>query len=602
MTPIQLLRTATIACKITVMAALIAGGLVCAHRPASAQEAPAEAAAAPQSRFGERIDVRVVNVDVYVTDRKGNRISGLSQEDFELEVDGEPMPISNFYAEAGGQVRERVQAIERRSDTEFTPIEEVQVAAQRRAHVVIMVDHTRLQPANRAKAFKVLRQAVAGLGDEDLVAVVGVEGSLVFYSDFLYDRRAIGEILDEIQDLSFDVPIGEIQRREIFGLLARGQSGGFLARASTNIEGADVLQRIQVYANEEFHRSMRSMAQIEAVVSTLGGIEGRKALLYVGEGIPQRPGEGLWVEWRNRFGGPDEDAAMGVRRIDFNTDYTRSVGRFDLTDRMQRAADIANRASVTIYAIDAEGNHGGKLRSALTEQGSTSESVSVVDENFRAPLEFTSQATGGKLLRSSGTLDEQLGDLVQDFGTFYSLGFIVPADWQAGKEYEIEVDVNRRRTRVRHREKFRIPQPGEREGSATVTALMYDTVENPLEIKATPGSEAPREDGTAALPVLLEIPVGNLDLLPQAETHALSVTLFVSIKDKDGNPGPVQKIPFHLEIPNDKIEEAKKQSAHYSVPLVLRAGDVQVAIGIRDDLSGRLSTLRIDVEQYSQAL
>ncbi|MEM7515416.1 MAG: hypothetical protein AAF368_00640, partial [Planctomycetota bacterium] len=125
---------------------------------------------------------------------------------------------------------------------------------------------------------------------------------------------------------------------------------------------------------------------------------------------------------------------------------------------------------------------------------------------------------------------------------------------------------------------------------------------NPLGIKATPGSEAPREDGTAALPILLEIPVGQLDLVPKGETHAVSVTLFVSIRDKDGNPGPVQRVPFHLNIPSDKVEEAKAQSAHYSLPIVLRPGDRQVAIGVRDDVNGRLSVLRLDVARFSQAL
>ncbi|MEM1179414.1 MAG: VWA domain-containing protein [Acidobacteriota bacterium] len=552
--------------------------------------------------FGERVDVRVVNIDVFVTDRKGQRVSGLSQDDFELRVDKEPMPISNFYAEEAGRVRESVRPLERRSDTEFTPIEQTRVDPERRAHVVVLIDHSRIRPANRARAFKALRQAISTLGDEDLIAVVGIEGSLVFYSDFLYDRRAIGEILDDVDDLAAEVPLGEIQRREIFGLLARGQSGTFLARASTNIEGIDVLNRIQVYAAEEFDRSQRTLGQIEAVVSTLAGVSGRKSLLYVGEGIQQRPGEGMWVEWRNRFGGFDENAEMGIRRVDFNTDYTRSVGRFDLSDRMQRAADVANRAGVTIYAIDAEGGHGAKLRSALTEQGSTSESVSVVEENFRAPLEFTTQATGGKLLRSSGTLAEQIDDLLDDFDTYYSLGFTAPDGWEPGVEYDIKVKVKKRGLRARHREKFRVPLAGEREASATVTALMYETVDNPLGIKATPGSEAPREDGTAALPILLEIPVGQLDLVPQGDTHAVSVTLFVSIRDKDGNPGPVQRVPFHLNIPADKVEEAKGQSAHYSLPLVLRPGDRQVAIGVRDDVNGRLSTLRLDVARFSQAL
>ncbi|MEO1088068.1 MAG: VWA domain-containing protein, partial [Acidobacteriota bacterium] len=243
--------------------------------PAGAQESSAEPAA-PEQSFGERVDVRVVNVEVFVTDRKGNRISGLTQDDFELRVDGEPMPISNFYAEEGGRVRETVRPLERRSDTEFTPIEQVAVSSERRAHVVVLIDHTRIRPANRKRAFEALRQAISTLGDEDLIAVVGIEGSLVFYSDFLYDRKAIAEILDEVDDLAAEVPLSEIQRREIFGLLARGQSGTFLARASTNIEGIDVLNRIQVYATEEFDRSLRTLSQIEAVVATLAGVEGRK--------------------------------------------------------------------------------------------------------------------------------------------------------------------------------------------------------------------------------------------------------------------------------------------------------------------------------------
>ncbi len=46
--------------------------------------------------FSDVIDVRVVNVEVVVTDRKGNRIRGLEAKDFELLVDGEAVPVSYF--------------------------------------------------------------------------------------------------------------------------------------------------------------------------------------------------------------------------------------------------------------------------------------------------------------------------------------------------------------------------------------------------------------------------------------------------------------------------------------------------------------------------
>lgn len=579
-------------------------------RPASAQsEEPA--AAEPRSpetppaevpTFADVVAVRVVNVDVFVTDRSGDHVPDLRREDFELLVDGDPMPISNFYHEFRGETREVTTAVEQprggddRSD--FTPLETVQETADRRNHVVILIDHTRLGTANRKRAFKALRQAVAQLNPEDLIAVVGVQDSLVFYSDFLYDRQTIGKILDETSRVSMRTDIQGAERRQILDELSRGQSGGILARTSLADPGS-LLARIRGYAADEYARSLGSFRQIESVLSTLSGVPGRKILLYLGEGIPTNPGEELFVAWRNRFGGPE----AGMPHYDFNRDYTREIGRYDLTEPMDQLAEAANRADVILYAVDAEGDHGGELRSALTEQGATSESVSVVNENFRAPLEYTTQATGGRLLRSSGQLQEQIGHLFSDFDKLYSLGFEMPAAWAPGSDHEIEVRVRgNRKVRMRHRNEVRVPAPDEREAGVTVAALIYQTLDNPLEIHVEPESRTLREDGTAVVPMRLAIPVGKLELVPRGETHLASLSIYVSVKDRDGNPRPVQKVPFHLNIPDDKLEQAKSDSAHYTLPLVLRPGDRQVAITVRDDVSRSLSTVRLDIAQFSREL
>lgn len=552
------------------------------------------------SSFAEVVEVRVVNVEVFVTDRSGLPIEGLSQEDFTLTVDGKEMPVSNFYAETLEQARASVEPLRRQTDPTFHTVEEVPQDPTKRAHIVILVDHTRLRHSNRKRTFNAIREAVVKLDPDDLISVVGVEGSLVFYSDFLYDRSAIGKILDQVAEVSGKLDIADAERRLIFGELARGSSGGYLARSSQ--ADADSLNaRIRSYAAEEFARSNRSLNQIERVVATLAGVPGRKAILWVGEGIPTRPGEGLYVEWRNRFGSFSE-VGIGLRHYDLNTDYTREVGNYDLSQRVEQVALTANRAGVTLYAIDAEGDHGQKLRSSLTEQGATSESVSVVEANYREPLEFTTKATGGRLLRSSGQLVEELGKLTRDFDSFYSLGFIPPDDWDAGTEHTIKVKVRGKKLLVRHRNEVRLPKAGEREASATVAALMYQTVNNPLNIKATPGAKASRDDGNTALEVILEIPVGSLTLVPQGESHAASIAIFVSIKDKDGNPGAVQKIPFHLNIPNDKVDDAKANSAHYPLPVILRPGDRQAAISVKDDIDGTLSTVRLELAEFAPSL
>jgi hypothetical protein len=267
---------------------------------------------------------------------------------------------------------------------------------------------------------------------------------------------------------------------------------------------------------------------------------------------------------------------------------------------MDQLATAANRAGVALYAVDAESSHGAEVRSALTEQGATSETLSVVDENFRAPLEYTTQATGGRLLRSSGKLADQLVEMVAGLETFYSLGFTPPEDWQPGSDHAVRVEVKGGGLVASYRERVRLHAPDELEASATIAALMYQTLDNPLQVRAAPGVRTPPEGGTAVLPIDLELPTRRLGFLPREGSQNASISIYVVSRDASGNPGPVQKVPFHLAIPDEFMEEALSDSARYSLPFVLRPGDQQVAIGVRDNVSGLFSALRLDVTEHSR--
>jgi len=60
----------------------------------------AQAPPPPPPSFGEVMEVNVVNIEVYVTDRDGKRVTGLRKEDFEVLEDGKPVGITNFSAVA----------------------------------------------------------------------------------------------------------------------------------------------------------------------------------------------------------------------------------------------------------------------------------------------------------------------------------------------------------------------------------------------------------------------------------------------------------------------------------------------------------------------
>lgn len=81
--------------------ASLAGGLVAlvaaVPTPAIAQGAK------PPPAFTEVIEVRVVEVEVVVTDAEGERVHGLERDDFRLLVSGREVPIEYFDERRGGE-------------------------------------------------------------------------------------------------------------------------------------------------------------------------------------------------------------------------------------------------------------------------------------------------------------------------------------------------------------------------------------------------------------------------------------------------------------------------------------------------------------------
>ena len=67
----------------------------------------------------ESIDVKVINVDVVVTDKKGNAVTGLTKDDFELFENGQPKLITNFY-EVEGKKAQNISITGTRSNSSLT--------------------------------------------------------------------------------------------------------------------------------------------------------------------------------------------------------------------------------------------------------------------------------------------------------------------------------------------------------------------------------------------------------------------------------------------------------------------------------------------------
>ena len=167
------------------LAAWACGALALSGGSAHAQRDDAAAA------FSESIDVRVVNVEVVVTDRQGRRVHGLTASDFELLLDGRPVPLDYF-----SEVREgRAVAAPRRG---VTIVPALRPNAPVGTNFLVFIDDFFSIRRDRDRVLDRLEDDLAKLAPTDRVAIVAFDGNTITkLTDWTSSSDRLAEALDE---------------------------------------------------------------------------------------------------------------------------------------------------------------------------------------------------------------------------------------------------------------------------------------------------------------------------------------------------------------------------------------------------------------------
>ena len=287
--------------------------------------AAGSAAAQQQEGFGEAIDVNVVNVDVYVTDKNGRPVTGLRKEDFELREDGKRVEITNFEALAGTLSPEPVAqpAIAGAPTPEAATPASSLAPAPEPLHLVVYVDNVNIRPANRARALQQIREFLdREVRPGDRVMVVTYDMGLHIRQPFTDDRAALARALDEVMRSA--ARGGEMDRARKMALeamfsireeeMAGPQGPGAASARASARGGGEVddegeepgrrLLRAHRRADQELRRSRPAgcaehRSSLKLFVNSLSGLPGRKVLLHVSDGISVTPGEELFQASRS---------------------------------------------------------------------------------------------------------------------------------------------------------------------------------------------------------------------------------------------------------------------------------------------------------------
>lgn len=541
----------------------------------------------PAEVFVDAVEVNVVNVEVYVTDRDGRRVTGLSKEDFELFEDNRPVEVTNFYAVEEGRPtapsKQQVPAAPRPEATATTRpdvdppdprFEGPPLPEDQRLHLIVYFDNLFLRPFNRNK---VIRQVRRFLHDHvtlhDRVMLVTFERAMHVRHPFTSDMSAIGTELYELEILSGFAVQAASERREVLRRIDQARDA---------FEAAD---HVDFYAKSIYNDMSASIAALKDLVGSLAGLPGRKAILYVSDGIPMTAGQDFFFLLDQKY----SDRGFGQIRS----------GRYNGQRLYRELTARANANRVTFYTLEAVGLQSHSSLSAEYEgsggkqisDGSRAEMDFVHTSNFQEPLQLMALDTGGLASFNTSNFAGALDAMAADFQSYYSLGYS-PAHSGDGRYHDIRVEVKRKGVEVRHRGGYRDKTSEARVADGTLAALLFGIESNPLALTIDIAPERPRDEGYYLVPMTVRIPLGNLALIPQGEQHLGRVRISVAVIDTDGGLSPVEQTPIPIAIPDSEIEQARTQFYTYAVELMMRRGYQKVAVGVRDEFAGENSFVR----------
>lgn len=537
----------------------------------------------PVGRFVDTVDVSVINVDVYVTDRKGNPITGLTQGDFELRVDGRPVKIANFYAveESSSRPAETATAPPADDDTPSTaappaaeaPPPPPATAAEptpesQQLWMVIYVDNVNLTPLHRNRVLRQMRQFLDRTIDEgDHVMVLSHDRTLNVRQPFTSDAQAVTRALLDLETASGQDSATENEREDILHAIDAAEDRGAVAL------------RVREHARARRNDMLFTLDALNESVRSLAGLPGRKAVVHVSDGLPLTPGRDLFYAVQQAF----NDYGALANSMEFN-----------LERRYDELTNTANANRVSFYTVDAGGLelHTGIAaeNQARAPDADLQSTVGGIHEsNVQDSLRRMAQRTGGTAILNRNDVGPALDKVAAGLGSYYSLGF-TRGMLEDGRYHEIEVDVRRKGVVVRHREGFREKNADTRMREAVEASLRHGLESNPIGVKVQMASARQREDNFV-LPLTVRIPLGEVLLVPQGEVHVGRLMIYFSSYDRDGQLAPVQQVPLPLEIPNGDLDDARRKVWTFQQELLLRPGQQRIAVAVRDELANRSSVI-----------
>lgn len=506
------------------------------------------------AQFGERVEVHLISIYATAYDGKGNQIQGLTKDDFEVLEDGRAQKITHFLEIQG---RRPVQIFTMGETVKPVPDEPLPVRTQEllAEKFIFYIDNLNIHPLQRNQVLDKLAAFIEErFTGEAQGMVVSFERKLNIRTPLTSDPALLLQALEEVKQQT-----GEATAR----LNARTD---IIDRIEESTRFNEALAYVNGFAMEVRNETNITMKVLKDFLVVMGGITGRKSLVYVCSGLPQTPGIELYNYLQTKY--PDKNNMVFTSTNDMTSVYKSVINQ-------------ANASDVSFYTLDV-----GGLRS-LGGQGIAESklqayeiSTSVESHNLTDTLSSMAQETGGVAIINTNDFVKGLSKIGSAMDNYYFIGYQRNRSLE-DRLHTLQVKLKGRKAyQINFKRGFMDKSLDSSSTDNLVSALMVPVVENPYRVRVEFSQPRPLQKEAFSLPLTVFVPFSSITLLPQGKAWVGELRFGFVSQDEKGERSEVTWRSHAFNIPDEAFQKLKEKEFTYQAELAILPGASVVGVSV----------------------
>ena len=553
----------------------------------------------PQQRPVAVTTTTSVLVDVVVKDKRGVAVRDMTKDEFEVYEDG---------------VKQQVDYFERISRTIATPAAEVKEApAEPRAAPAAAPPPAAAQPGVVAIVFDRLttdarvraRNAAASyLGEpaaalNAFVGVFQINLSLTTVQNFTTDPKLAMQGIDKASAMvssSFESNTLRVAGEDAMllrqnsmaqSVAAAGQSNPSAGGAAGAAMADQMMQQMQSRMQETFEQLQRDQQGyattngLMALVNTMQRLPGRKAVIFFSEGLALPPN--VQQHFRSVINAANR-ANVSIYAVDaagLRTESTLAASRDEINARSRRRMDNLDRAA---------SNTDGPLTKGLERN------EDLLQLNPQNGLSQLAAETGGTFIGNTNQIGPKLREVDDDLSSYYLMSYVSANENYDGKFRNITVKVKRGGVDFLARKGYyAVPPTGSTPmfyyEAQPLAALSRGTPPREFPLLLT-GLHFPENGRPGRVAVEVEAPASAFTFVNDAEkkVYTTDFSFVVLVRDQQSHQ-VVEKLSYHYALvgPSDGATALKKTKILFYRDINLPPGKYQLEAVAFDAVSSKAS-------------